>query len=267
VARILDNLETLKTIVRCKPFGLITDMDGTISEIPNNFLEKTFHPIILPQLSQLVSQVELVAIVSGRKTENLKEIVNIEGVKYIGNYGMEWWENNQAVLHPDVTASLSSMRAMAKELETLRSINGIIIQDKWATMSVHYHMCLQTETAKQRILDLLEKSPHIQNLRLMDEKTNIGIVPRINIDKGTAVIELINEYNLKSAIYLGDDIGDVPAFRAIRQARKDSNFNGLAILVIGPDTPRTSLDEADFTLKGVRETEKLLNWMVDITSR
>jgi trehalose 6-phosphate phosphatase len=266
VARILDNLETLKKIIRRKPFGLITDMDGTISEIPRDFLQKALHPVVLPQLTKLVSHLELLAIVSGRKTEALKEIINIEGVRYIGNYGMEWWENNHAVLHPDIAASLSSIRAIAKELETLSSVDGIIIQDKWASMSVHYNMSPQPEIAKQQILDLLEKSPHIKNLRLMDEKTNIGIVPRVNIDKGTAVTSLIKEYRLKGAIYLGDDIGDVPAFKAIRQAGENKTFDGLAILVTGPETTHDILGEADFTLNGVPETETLLKWFVDNTT-
>jgi trehalose 6-phosphate phosphatase len=265
VARILDNLETLKKIIRRKPFGLITDMDGTINEIPHDFLQKTLHPLVTPQLTNLAAQLELLAIVSGRKTEALREIINIEGVKYIGNYGMEWWENNRAVLHPDINTSLSAMRAVAQELDALRSVEGIIIQDKWATMSIHYHLCRQPEVAKQQILDLLYKSPHINNLRLMDEKTNIGIVPRVDINKGTAVTSLIKEYHLQSAIYLGDDIGDVPAFKAVRQAREKETFDGLAILVTGPETSQEILGEADFTLNDVQETEQLLNWLIDNT--
>ena len=265
MARILDNLETLKKILRRKPFGLITDMDGTLSPIPHDFLQKTIPPATLPQLARLVNHFDLVAVISGRKVESLKAIVNIADVKYIGNYGIERWENNQAVLHPDVTASLTSMRAVAEELEALRSVQGIIIQDKWATMSVHYHMCPEPEIAKQQILDLLEKSPHIKNLRLMDEKTNIGIVPRVDINKGTAVASLIKEYHLKGALYLGDDIGDVPGFKAIRQARQDKTFDGLAILVTGPETTPDILNEADFTLGSVKETEILLNWLIDNT--
>jgi trehalose 6-phosphate phosphatase len=134
VARLLDNLESLKKIIRRKPFGLITDMDGTISPIPRDFLETPIPPPTLPQLTQLASRLDLLAVISGRKAGALREIINIPGVEYIGHYGMEWWANGQAVLHPDVTASLSDMRAVAAELKTLRSIDGVIIQDKWATI-------------------------------------------------------------------------------------------------------------------------------------
>jgi len=179
---------------------------------------------------------------------------------------MEWWLYNRAVLHPEVEASLTAMRALAAELEALHTVEGMIIQDKGATMSVHYHMTRQPEIAKQQILDLLEKSPHIKKMRLMDEKTNIGIVPRVDIDKGTAVTGLIQDHHLQGAVYLGDDIGDVPAFRAIRRARENKDFDGLAILVTSPETTQTTIDEADYTLNSVQETVTLLNWLITNTT-
>jgi trehalose 6-phosphate phosphatase len=126
-------------------------------------------------------------------------------------------------------------------------------------------LTLHPEIVKQQILDFLNSSPHIKNLRLMDEKTNIGIVPRVNIDKGTAVTSLIKEHGLSAAIYLGDDIGDVPAFKAIRKVREIKNSDGLAILVTGPETSQAMYAEADYTLDSVRETETLLNYLVDNT--
>ena len=265
MVRLLENLESLKKIIRRKPFGLITDMDGTISPIPRDFLETPVPPPTLPQLARLVKQIDLLAVISGRKAGALREIINITGIEYIGHYGMEWWENGRAVLHPDVEASLADMRAVAIELETLGSIDGVIIQDKWATISVHYNTVQQPSTAKQHILDLLEKSPYIKKLKLMDEKTNIGIVPRLDIDKGTAVARLIKQHHLKSAIYLGDDIGDLPAFRAIRVAREKQDFMGLAVLVTGAATSQSLQYEVDFTLDGIRETTALLNWLVENT--
>ncbi len=266
MARILDNLDILQKLLKRKPFGLITDMDGTISEIPHNFLEWAPPPPVLPQLAKLVHRLELLAVVSGRKTEAVKEIINIDGVKYIGHYGMEWWENDHAVLHPEVAASLTAMRALAAELEVLSAVDGMIIQDKWATVSVHYHLTRQPEAARQQILAVLEKSPHAKKMRLMHEKNNIGIVPMVDIDKGTAVTGLIKERNLQGAIYLGDDVGDVPAFKAIRRTRENRDFDGLAILVTGPETTQATLNEVDFILTGVPETVRLLDWLVDKTA-
>jgi len=57
---------------------------------------------------------------------------------------------NQAVLHPEVAASVTAMRELAAELETLRAVDGMIIQDKWATISVHYHMTRQRKRPNNR---------------------------------------------------------------------------------------------------------------------
>jgi trehalose 6-phosphate phosphatase len=261
--RILDNLEILKKIIIRTPFGLITDMDGTINPIPNDFNESKISPMIFYQLTEIVPRLDLVAIVSGREVKALKEIVHIEGIKYIGHYGLEWLENNRATLHPDVSAYLPLIRALAKEIETLREIDGMIIQDKWATISIHYHLSTQPDIAKARILEILKKSPNMKNLRIMEEKTDIGIVPPISIDKGTTVVDLISQHHLRSAIFLGDDIGDVPAFRAIRLARSSIDLDGLAILVTSKGTRQAIINEADFTLNGVQDTEALLTWLID----
>lgn len=50
---------------------------------------------------------------------------------------MEWWDSNKAVLHPDVELHLSSIKAVANELHPLLSIEGIMIQDKWVSISIH----------------------------------------------------------------------------------------------------------------------------------
>ena len=266
MANILDNPAILKKLVQQKPFGLITDLDGTISPVPTNFQERKISPTIVHHLANLVSRFDLVAIVSGRETEALKGMVNIDGIKYIGHYGMEWWDDNRAILHPDVKIYLPSIRAIAKELETLRSVDGIMIQDKWASISIHYHLCPDPAAAKRTIMEVLRKSPHFKNLRIMDEKTNIGIIPPLDIDKGTAVKTLIDQFHLKGAVYVGDDVADVPAFRAVHLARENPDFNGVAIMVTGKGTRKKIIDEADFTLNEVQETGTLLEWLVNNTS-
>jgi trehalose-6-phosphatase len=81
VARIFDNLDILKHVLIKKPFGLISDLDGTLNEIPHNFLETAHPPPTLPQLAKLVNRFELLSIVSGRKTESMKNIININGLR------------------------------------------------------------------------------------------------------------------------------------------------------------------------------------------
>lgn len=140
-------------------------------------------------------------------------------------------------------------------------MEGVQIQDKYASLSVHYRLSPQQDVAKEAIMKLLSQSPHIEKLRVVEDKMCFGILPPVDINKGTPIVDLIQKYHLRSGLFLGDDKGDIPAFQAIRKTRRD--FRGLAIAVINEETPPEVINEADFTLDGVRETEILLKWLVD----
>ena len=83
----------------------------------------------------------------------------------------------------------------------------------------------------------------------------------MGVNKGTAVLQLIKEYNLQGGIYLGDDFTDIDAFRAIRAASRDSNFQGFAIGITSREMPARLLSEADFTLNGITDVERFLEWL------
>ena len=258
---LLDNLPRLKEIIIRQPFGLITDMDGSISPNPVTFQEPSIPDENQKLLTLLAPKCALVAVISGRQTIAIKNMVNVDGVKYIGHYGMERWENNQAAEHSSVRPYISPMRAVAAQIETLRAIPNLIIQDKYLTISIHYHLCENQNEVRKHILDLLSESRESQNLRVIEEKANIGILPPVAIDKGTAVSGLLQEYRLKSAIFIGDDTADVPGFRTLRRANRDAGFKGLAVLVTGQNTPAHIVNEADYSLDGFGETTKLLKWL------
>jgi trehalose 6-phosphate phosphatase len=68
------------------------------------------------------------------------------------------------------------------------------------------------------------------------------------------------EYQLRSAIYLGDDLTDLDAFRAIHGCRSP-DFDGISLAVLSKETAPEVEKEADFTLAGVDEVERFLEWL------
>jgi trehalose-phosphatase len=95
----------------------------------------------------------------------------------------------------------------------------------------------------------------------MQEKMAIDLLPPVKANKGTALLHLIEEYHLHSGIYLGDDTSDIDAFKAIHVASHDLDFQGFAIGIINQEAPEEMEAEADFTLNGVSEVERFLQWM------
>ena len=61
--------------------------------------------------------------------------------------------------------------------------------------------------------------------------------------------------------YAVDDLTDIDAFRAVRVASRDSDFQGFAIGIVSREMPDELVAETDFTLNGVSDVERFLKWI------
>ena len=260
---VFDHLDLIEGLLRRAPFGLITDVDGTISPTVPTPQQAEVSPSCRHYLSLLCNQLALVAAISGRPAVEVKNMLEIAGMVYIGNHGLERWTEGHSEFLEDVQDYSRIVKAAIEELTPLlSSIEGVSIQDKGVTATIHYRLCPEPQSAERQILTALENSPHVKSLRIMQEgKYAINLLPPVNADKGTALLNLIREYSLRGGIYLGDDITDIYAFRAIRAAARDLDFQGFAIAITGPEMPEELEAEVDFTLNGVNDVERFLKWM------
>ena len=259
---VFDHLDAIKETLKQPPFGLITDVDGTISQITPTPQQAEVSPLCRQYLADLCNHLALVAAISGRSAAQVKDMIGIDGMIYIGNHGLERWAGGHAELIKDAQGYLSVIEAAIKELGSLLSTEGLIIENKGITGSIHYRLCPDHQSARQEILTAIENSPHARNLRILQEsKYSINLLPPVKVDKGTAILNLIRDYNLRGGIYLGDDVTDIYAFRAIRAATRNPNFNGFAIGIASQEMPRNLAEETDFTLNGVDDVERFLKWL------
>jgi trehalose 6-phosphate phosphatase len=67
------------------------------------------------------------------------------------------------------------------------------------------------------------------------------------MDKGSAVVSLAS--NLQAACYLGDDLGDLPAFAALAQLAV-TGVATVAVAVRSAETPPELLERADLVVDG-----------------
>jgi len=261
VSYALNHLDLIRETLRHSPSGLITDVDGTISKTAPTPQQAEVTPLCHQYLSVLCNHLSLVAAISGRSAANIKSMLNIDGMVYIGNHGLERWSADHSESTKNCQDYPQVIEAAIKELTPLLSMDGIIIENKGVTASIHYRLSNNPQTAKQHILDTIDDSPHARDLRTIQNRMTIDLIPPVKVNKGTAALELIKEYNLRSCIYLGDDLTDIDAFRAIHTARQDLDFKGLAIGVTSQEMPENLVEETDFTLNGVEDVERFLKWL------
>ena len=89
------------------------------------------------------------------------------------------------------------------------------------------------------------------------------IQPPVSMDKGMAVTDLMRKSEVMRAIYLGDDITDVEAFRAIDLMKsKGDGFDGCTFAVLNDDAPLLVREQADYGLNGIDELEQFFLWLL-----
>ena len=256
-----NHLDSIAEVLRQSPFGLITDVDGTISPTAPTPQQARVSPLCHRYLTLLCQQIALVAAISGRPAARVKEMIDIGGMVYIGNHGLERWVDG----HPELTEGARNYLAVVKSaigvLSPLLSIEGIIIENNGITATIHYRRCPDPKLAEKYALAAVQNSPQASKLQVMPGRMAINLLPPVAVNKGTATLNLIQEYNLHRGIYLGDDITDIDAFRAIRASYPELDFQGLAFAITSEEMPETLTEEADFTLKGVSDVERFLEWM------
>ncbi|MBN1862740.1 MAG: trehalose-phosphatase [Dehalococcoidales bacterium] len=256
-----ERLALIEGVIARSPLGLITDVDGTISEIVPTPREARVSPLCRRYLTLLCRQLALVAVVSGRPAVEVRDMVGVTGVVYVGNHGLERWTKNRVEPSGSARDYFKIVRSAFEELSSRLSMEGVTLEDKGLSLTVHYRLSPHHEVAEREILDVLAASERARDLRVVRGRLALNLLPPVEINKGTAVLDLIRDYSLQGGLYLGDDLTDIDAFGAVRSAAAGSNFRGLAIGVTSAEMPEGLVKAADLTLNGVDDVGRFLKWL------
>ncbi len=245
-------------VLRARPSALITDVDGTLSPIVSSPQEAEVLPECRGALARLVESLDLVAVVSGRQVEDVRRMVGLDQLTYIGNHGLESWSRVDGYRNK-ASSYTSTMAEVVRILkDKLESLEGIHLEDKGTVVSIHYRTSPQPAIAHRVILKAIEEVTAIRGLAIREGKRVIEIRPPLAINKGTAITELAKAYRLKGILYLGDDLTDIDAFRAIRNLRESGEVLGLSAGVGGTEATNELAAASDILLSGPEATARFL---------
>ncbi len=226
--------EVEKKVQSAERVFLFLDYDGTLVPIKSR-PELAVLPISARKLIKKLSSLPKIylAIVTGRSFKEIKDLIDIEGIIYIGNHGLEIecgsprpskWSGEKYWVHPATTQIrpmikkiLSDVKGFAKE------IPGVLIEDKGLIVSIHYR--LVTGKSAKEIRNIVSKivSPYSKIFCIGRGKKVYEIRPIIDWNKGEAiskVSELLDSprsgiTNKTLRIYIGDDLTDEDAFKVL----------------------------------------------------
>jgi len=234
--------------------GLILDFDGTLSPIIDDPEASVLPEPARAALAALAPRLALLAVISGRPAEFLARQVTVPGVRLLGSYGIEQVTGGETRLDPAARAWLDPVREATAMLSPLEdAAPGIRVERKPISVAVHWRQAADHAAAAALVRDQTARAAAATGLRPEPGKLVCELRPPVDLDKGTAVRALLAAQPLTAVAYAGDDLGDIPAFRAVRDAA------GYALLVDhGTETDPQLRDLADETFPG---TDAFASWL------
>jgi trehalose 6-phosphate phosphatase len=87
----------------------------------------------------------------------------------------------------------------------------------------------------------------------------LEIRPPVRIDKGAGIVGLLGETDLAAAVYVGDDVTDLDAFRGLTELQERGRLGyAVRVGVRSDETPSALAEEADTVVDGPEGVRGLL---------
>ena len=252
-----------RRVLSARPSGLCSDIDGTLSPIVRVPEGATVPDGIKQALVTLARRLDLVAAITGRSVEDARRLVGLDAIAYVGNHGLERWRGGKVATHPLAERYVPLIRAVIGRLAAEVDVPGVIFEDKGATASVHYRLASDPPATRALLLATLARDPHAEELRVVEGRMVLNVLPRLELNKGRAVEELVDEHQLRGLVFVGDDVTDLDAFRALAALRESRGLATLSIAVLSPEAPPELTAATDAAVASVAAVKSLLRALAD----
>lgn len=224
---------------------MFLDFDGTLSEIAPTPDEAVAVPGAAQVLEALVERFAVVAVVSGRRAEEVEErLGRPHGVRIVGLYGSETLGAPDGAPAP-VTVVIEEI--LPRVLEVAAEVPGSLVEPKGSNLAVHYRLAPQAESARLALLEALGPLAASVGMRMIEGKRVVELVPAAAPSKGDVVES--EGSGLAALLYAGDDLADVEAFAALDRLSRNG-VGGIKVAVGSAETPPVLLETADMIVSG-----------------
>ncbi|WP_019176288.1 trehalose-phosphatase [Methanomassiliicoccus luminyensis] len=240
--------------------AIFLDYDGTLTPIVND----PARAIISEDMRGIVRELSeecLVSIVSGRDLQEVRAMMGLDGLIYVGSHGYDMAGPKDIFSdHARGTAFLPALDGAEAELkEAVRGIEGARVERKRFAIAVHYRNADPGDVPElERRFDSV--ACQYADLSKIGGKKVFELRPHMEWDKGKVVLYLLGKFHVDGThvvpLYIGDDVTDEDAFRAI---------DGRGITVLVSDSEQETA--ADFVLRDVSEVREFLGALLDMFER
>jgi trehalose 6-phosphate phosphatase len=255
IAQLPDALESIPALGD-RRLAVFLDYDGVLTPIVDDPARALLDDAQRERVARLARAVPT-AIVSGRDTADVRRLVGVPGLYYAGSHGFEITDAAGTVIDdrhgrpylPALDAAEQALRA------DLAGIPGAAVDRKRFAVAVHYR-----GVPPERVGEVVAAVRTPPGLRRTGGKKVIELRPDVDWDKGRAVRALAGRLGLSGAtlLYVGDDVTDEDAFRAIGE-------EGIGVVVRGEDDGRETA--ARYALSDTAAVGAFIERLIRLTER
>jgi trehalose-phosphatase len=211
--------------------AIFLDFDGVLAPIVDRPEDAVPPPETRAELARLVGRYALVAVVSGRTSEDVRTRLGVDGVVYVGSHGLE--------LEPRADRWRRMLAAFAADAPWPPDD----IEVKGVAVAFHFRGRADEREAV-RELDSIAEAATCQGLVARYGRKILEVLPPVGSNKGTAVRRLLEEHGLRRALAAGDDTTDLDSFAAL-----DGLDIAVRVAVASAEAPSALLDAADIRVE------------------
>ena len=228
--------------------AVLTDFDGTLSLIVEDWNAARPLPGAAEALDDLADRYAVVGVISGRPVSFLHEHLG-DRLRLSGLYGLEVMHLGERL---PVEGAEEWRAVVGAAHEDARKHFGDFVEHKGLSLTIHFRTRPDMAEAVARWARRVNEET---GLELRAAKASIELHPPVKVDKGTVVELAVGD--LEAACFLGDDVGDLPAFAALERLR-ERGVHTVKVGVSTPEAPPAVLDRADVVVDGPQGALALL---------
>jgi trehalose 6-phosphate phosphatase len=212
--------------------------------------EATLDPALREPLESLSERGVRLAAISGRDRRTLEPRLP-RGWLVVASYGLELPIGLAPGGHPPAfQPEVSSQNLRLAEVslrQAMSALPGARLEQKSWGLSLHFRG-LAEPPDEGIVRELLAPIAQSHDLQLHPGRQVYELRPRTDVDKGWALRFLFESLEPTACVYVGDDLGDIPAWREAR--RLDGPVPVVGVGVASSEVPAEAMADAGVVLPG-----------------
>jgi len=241
--------------------AVLLDIDGTLAPIVRHAADAHVPEATRTLLIEIAKRYRVVGCVSGRRASTARQIVAIGTIAYVGNHGAELLRPGST--RPEVDGELAAWTARVRDFAARIYTSEhqrirVRSEDKDSIAAFHWRGAPDEELAAEAVREIARRAEE-EGLAVHWGRKVLEVRPPVLLDKGLGIAALLHGGPVKAAVYVGDDMTDLDAFRGLRTLVAAGELDtALCVSVSSDEAPPELVREADITVDGPAGVRGLL---------